>query len=132
MSLRDTFFKTIFVLSLCLWIFNLYKLDLPITFITLSVLYGVLVIFALIPWYGWKHKGLGIEDHFEKILVATTYLMLLINTFLFFGLEVPFLNILFSILFFALIVLNGVLLSYHLKDKDPTPPGFFMTNKYLE
>lgn len=132
MSLRYTSFKIIFVLSIFLWGFNLYKLNLHIPFILLSVLYGILVVFALTPWYGWKHKGLGIEDHFEKILVATTYLMLLINALLFFGLEISFLNILFSVLFFVLIILNGVLLSYHFKDKDPTPPGFFTTNKYLE
>lgn len=132
MSLKNKFFKIIFVLSLFLWILNLYKLDLHITFILLSILYGILVIFALIPWYGWKYKGLGIEDHFEKILVATTYLMFLINVLLFFGVEISFLNILFSVLFFALIILNGVLLSYHFRDNDPTPPGYFMTNKYLE
>lgn len=137
MSLRNTFFKIIFVLGLCLWGFGSYKLNLQSTlfgrtYVLLSILYGILVFFAFIPWYGLKYKGLGIEDHFEKILVATTYLMLLVNALLFFGLSISFLNILFSILFFALIILNGVLLSYHFKDKDPTPPGFFTTNKYLE
>lgn len=137
MSLKNKFFKIIFILSLCLWGFNLYRLDFQITlftvtFVFLSVLYGVILIFGLIPWYGLKYKGLGIEDHFEKIGVAVTYLMLLLNALLVFGIKISFLNILFSVLFSALIVLNGVLLSYHFKDKDKTSPGYFTTNRYLE
>lgn len=84
----------------------------------------------LIPWYASKDRGAGIEEHFEKTLVPTSYIMVITNLLYFLWKSCwPFL--LFTLPLLLLIIgVNLILLYFHSRDKDPTPPSYFARSIY--
>jgi len=136
-KLKSPLFKIIFISMLALWIgsfitiqkvFNLFL----VSHLLLSLLALTLTLFAFIPWYGRNYKGLGIEDHFEKILAVMTYLMIFDSALILMGLQSFVVEILLNIIFIIFLFVNITLLRYHLNDSDTTPPAYFAANLYLK
>ncbi len=90
------------------------------------------LIAGFIPWYGGQYKGLGIEQHIERAAILTTYLLLVNHILFFFGADVWPWQVFLMILFAAILILNLILIYYHLVDKDKTPPSYFAANLYLK
>ncbi len=92
-----------------------------------------------VPWYplserpGGKDQKIGIEVHLQKSLVPASY-MLAIVAFLQVW-PIPFLSCFLTITAFLLATtlstVNGILIFFHWRDKDPLPINFFSNNRYL-
>lgn len=134
---RSFLFRSIIALTTFLWLWNGLHPNLSSTQLFIFthnikfVLALVIILFAVIPWYGRIYKGLGIEDHYEKMLLPTIYLLLIDQILLLFHLSFIFWNFFLIVLFLVVILLNALLLYYHFKDKDKTPPAYFAANLYL-
>lgn len=135
---KSLIFRMIVTGTLALWmvvnlkVLQMHSVVFKVSHIILSALGVLLYVFAIIPWYGREYKGLGIEEHFVNILVPTTYLLLFHNTLVFSGWPSATLCIALSCLFLGLLATNSILLFYHLKDGDKTPPAYFAANLYLK
>ncbi|MDO8520113.1 MAG: hypothetical protein Q7T11_08135 [Deltaproteobacteria bacterium] len=84
----------------------------------------LLTLVRFLPWYSREDRGWGIEEHFQKIVVIVGYLLTL-NAALAWvwpGFW-PFL-LLTNLVFLFLNAVNTVLLTFHFRDKDNTPPAF--------
>lgn len=101
-----------------------------VTFLIYIFFCFLITLARLIPWYPREHKGYGIELHFEKTLVPVGYIMVLTNVIYFFWNSCwPFL--LFIIFLLTVIQsVNFILIYFHFKDKDPTPPSYFVRSLY--
>lgn len=83
------------------------------------------------PWYKKEDRGAGIEEHFEKVLVPLSYIMVLTNLiYHYWQASWPFL-LFVSFLFTVILSVNFILLYFHTKDHDSTPPSYFARNLYL-
>lgn len=98
-----------------------------------SILYIVFVFLCLLinffrfkPWYSKKDRGYGIEEHFEKTLVPTAYILVCFNL-LYFVWDKAWPILLFAVLLFIIILhVNFILIYFHYKDRDSTPPSYFV------
>lgn len=115
----------IFVVTLALIFTNFFTQVFSLTGWIVCTLYVTLLAFAIIPWYGWRYKGLGIEEHFEKIFLIVTYFFLPHEALLFFGFGFWGFDLFLSLIFLPLVLINGTLLFYHFTDKDKTPPAYY-------
>lgn len=135
---RSFLFKVVFSFTIAIWIYHFLGLDevqnfpFTISFIISSLLATLLIACTLIPWYGNEHRGLGIEAHFRNILLPTTYLLFAQNLLMLGKIQLTSLNIIIGFIFMGLMFSNGVLLHYHFRDKDKTPPSYFASNTYLK
>lgn len=99
----------------------------------LYVLSYVLIRFcAFWDWYateaGSRKHDAGIRLHFKKMVVLSAYTIFIANFFILFA-NAGFLEYFaFAFLAFTLHI-NAILLYFHFKDKDPTPPNFFSVPK---
>ncbi len=93
----------------------------------------------LINWYPGKtppggQKHIGIRVHFEKALVPISYILALVSSFCL--LNIPYLTVslvVLGCLFMSLFApVNGILLYFHLRDRDSLPMNYFSHNEYLE
>lgn len=136
-SLKSPLYWFIILSAIVLWSYRIYQSNplLPHIdwfFLIYSACNLMMLCFALIPWSGLAYKGLGVDDHFEKIASPFMIIWLLQGIF---PLEAPLSDIIngaFSVLMGIFLIINFILLSYHFKDKDPTPPGYFGANLYLK
>lgn len=95
-----------------------------ISFLVYLFLCLLITMIRFIPWYGSDHRGHGIELHFEKTLVPLGYLMLATNA-VYLSIKVSWPLITFFILLLLSIqAVNGILIYFHFRDKDPEPPSF--------
>lgn len=127
------------VIGWALALLNLYKLPgqwevrgqaTGIIYIAFLFLCGLITVIRFIPWYHRKDRGAGIEEHFEKTLVPTSYIMVVANSLYFFWMKAwPFLVFIFPLLLLIMIV-NGILLYFHKRDKNTTPPSYFARSLY--
>lgn len=134
---QSLLFKVIFLIMLVTWGFNLTTLEIALTWsfgiqIALFVLSVALILFAFIPWHGKRYAHLGLNDHYQKILVIATYLLLINNVIAITDFSTHGFSIFLIALFVLAIAINFVLLLYHFKDKDKTPPAYFAANLYLK
>lgn len=135
---KSLIFRMIVTGTLALWmvvnlkVLQMHSVVFKVSHVILSALGVFIYVFAIIPWYGREYKGLGIEEHYVKILVPTTYLLLFHNALVFSGWPSATLCIALSCLFLGLLTTNSILLFYHLKDGDKTPPAYFAANLYLK
>ncbi len=133
------------VLSLTIlgWILNLWALIcLPgemilrgklttCLFILYLCLCFLVTFIRFYPWYPTKDRGAALEEHFEKTLVPTAYIMVVVHLFWFLTLKPwPFL-IFVCLLFLPILAVNAILLTFHFQDQDPTPPAYFSRSLYL-
>lgn len=108
-------------------------------FCSFFALYLFVRICDLIPWYpslktsmGGIGGRAGIRVHFQKALVPTSYLFAV--TALFALLDLPVISIavvLFSDLMMLVVApVNGILIYFHRRDKDPLPINYFSQSHY--
>lgn len=130
-------FKLATLLTLLLWVINLTQGSYVarsvagMSFLILSAAEAFVAFFAHFPWYRGPYRGLGIEEHFRKMFAFSLYPFLVAN--LFFALWGPLLilNLILVLLLIFVLVINSLLLSYHFRDPDKTPPAYFAAGLYL-
>ena len=102
---------------------------LTVTFLVLFVLFCFFItITRFFPWYPKAFRGCGIEEHFEKTIVPTSYMM--VATAIVYHLWEscwPFLAFA-GLLLTIIISVNFILLYFHFRDQDPLPPSYFTQN----
>jgi hypothetical protein len=136
-SPKSISFRMIFILTLASWGWNIMVIEtassslFKFSFIALSVLACLILVIAMIPWYGLKYVGLGIEDHFDKMLIPTTYLLLISNLFYLLKLQISVFNLFTCLVLLVILAINAILLTYHFRDPDKTPPSYFGADLYL-
>ena len=82
------------------------------------------------PWYQKEDRGAGIEEHFEKTLVPIAYILVFTNLiYHYWQASWPFL-LFISLIFLIILSVNAILLYFHNRDKDQTPPSYFARNLY--
>jgi len=91
------------------------------------LLFGIMLFFYLfiricylIRWYPDQGRDIGIEVHFKKCLVPTSYIITVMMLGFLPSWETPFLvlaNLLLSIIVFV----NGIIIGFHFKDKETLP-----------
>lgn len=94
----------------------------------------------LIRWYPdserpeGRGQKIGIEIHFLKARVPTSYILAVTAALALAG--IPYLStgavILADLMMLVVAPVNGILIWFHVRDKDPTPMNFFSLNKYLK
>lgn len=76
-----------------------------------------------------KHPG--IELHFKKVMVPTSYILAIFSLFLLIG--APGFMLYFADFLLVIIAhVNMILIYFHVKDKETVPVNYFSHNKYLE
>ncbi len=102
-------------------------------FLFLLLCYLFIRVCDLIHWYPGEPRGLGIEVHFKKALVPTSYILSIASLFCLLSLPIVTLSvvILADILMLIIAPVNGILLWFHCRDHDPMPINYFSLNKYL-
>ena len=107
-------------------------LDTPvILFIIMGVLYIFIRTCYLIRWYPRQGRDIGIEVHFKKSLVPTSYILFFTMLSFLTGLEIIFL-ILAVVMFSIVAFVNGILIGFHLKDRETMPINALSLKKYDE
>ncbi len=111
----------------------------PLLFLFLFCSYLFVRICDGVNWYPREKnlppdpKRFGIRVQFQKAIVPSAYILAITAAVAL--LEIPFLStgvITFAVLLMLIVApVNGILLYFHLRDKDPTPINYFSLNKYL-
>ena len=90
-----------------------------------------------INWYPEaKHRRtgdpeLGIEVHFLKALVPTSYILAASSLLFFFGMQWTSM-ILANLMLFVVSGVNGILVAFHWRDDRRIPVNYFTRNLYLQ
>lgn len=128
---------TIIGWALAVW--NLYRLPnewthrgvaTGILFIIYIILCALITLTRFFPWYKPQDRGAGIEEHFEKTLVPTSYIMVVINAVFIFWKNAWPLVLAGMPLLLVIISVNFILIYFHRRDKNPTPPSYFARSLY--
>lgn len=102
-------------------------------FLFLFVCYLFVRICDWIHWYPGEPRGIGIEVHFRKALVPTSYILSISSIFALWN--IPYLStavVVFAVLLMLVVApVNGIQIYFHLRDKDPLSINYFSLNKYL-
>lgn len=132
-------FRLIAVLAWFIWLFHLLEVVMlgsfrneTIAFLVFGCVATVIEALALYPWYQSSCRGFGIEEHFENVSFLVVYLFFAVNVFRLFDLYSFWLEVILSALFFLLLLTDLVLLRYHFRDRDRTPPAFYSKNLFLK
>lgn len=131
-------FKLAATLTFTLWVINLvhWPRSAPsftnISFLILSVAEVLLALFAHFPWYQRPYRGLGIEEHFGKMFAFGLIPFFIANLIFYVSGPSLVLNLVLSFLLLIVLIINLLLLSYHFRDPDKTPPAYFAANLYLK
>lgn len=130
---------TLFILGWGLTLVNLYHLPASFTqrgaltggaFLLVTFLALLITLCRFMPWYRPEDRGAGIEEHFEKTFVPTGYILVVTNLIYIFW-KSPWLFLIFVFLLFSVIQsVNFILIYFHFKDHDPTPPSYFARSLY--
>ena len=85
-------------------------------------------ICAIVHWYKGVPRGSGIELHFRKMVVATSYAMALLGVALLFA--PPIVPLVIVALIFGIIAhINAILLYFHFHDKNTLPVNCYTGGK---
>ncbi len=131
--------KIMEVLGICAYGVYTYKIwpHLDLRFFLISFIIACYIFIRacdLYPWHGAKDRGVGIRVHFQKAIVPTSYIMTVTSLLCLF--TIPFLSTLLIILAVLMMLVvtpvNGILIYFYLKDKDPLPINYFSGNHYLK
>ena len=93
-----------------------------------------------IDWYpnyagdDLDNRHIGIRVHFQKALVPTSYIFAISALFALLDIPVVSSAVIFlsALMMVAVAPLNGILIYFHLRDKDPLPINYFSQNHYQE
>lgn len=110
----------------------------PDTLVILLLLqYGFVRTCRGINWYPEAQyrrtadPELGIEVHFLKALVPTSYILAASSILFCFGLQWTSM-ILANLMLFVVSGVNGILITFHWRDDRPLPVNYFTRNLYLQ
>ena len=102
-------------------------------YLFLLLCYLIIRVCDLIHWYPGEPRGVGIEVHFRKALVPTSYILSTASIVAL--LNIPYLStavVLFADLLMLVVTpVNGIVIYFHLRDRDPLPINYFSLNKHL-
>lgn len=101
-------------------------------FIFFSFLAFVITLLRFIPWNGPNNRGYGIEEHFEKTIVPSSYILVITNTLHFLWIKGWPILLVASLMLIVIQGVNIILLYFHFKDYDLTPPSYFSRNLHLK
>lgn len=102
------------------------------TYLLLFLLGSSLFIWACdwIRWYASQDRNLGIAVHFRKARIPTSYILAI--TVLCYLAGLRYLIVIPALLCLSTVVaVNGILIHFHWKDRDPLPINYFSSNRYL-
>ncbi len=126
--------------------------DAPTTFgfyLFLLTIYLFIRICDAIPWYpkqetpsGYSNRQVGIRVHFQKAIVPTSYVLFITSTVCLttggasatesWWTPLQFATVILADLCLLLVAsVNGILIWFHLRDKEQMPVNYFSLNKYL-
>ncbi len=107
-------------------------LGFALSFIVLCYLF--IRLCDVIPWHGAKKRTVGVRVHFQKAIVPTSYILAVTAMLSLF--PVPILSaalvILAVLMMLVVTPVNGILVYFYFKDKDPLPVNHFSGNHYLK
>ena len=105
----------------------------PISIIFTSLVF-IHVLFGIIPWNGAnpQYRGLGIEEHYQQALCIHMYLLAAHSILRLLFIPTLVLDVIGIVVGVVFLIAGLMLLSYHLKDKDNTPPAYFAAELYLK
>lgn len=137
---RDSWMvKIMEVLGICAYGIFTYKVwpHLDRRFFLMSfiiVCYAFIRLCDLYAWHGGKDRSVGIRVHFQKAIVPTSYIMAVTSLLCLF--TIPFLSTLLIVLAVLMMLVvtpvNGILIYFYFKDKDPLPINYFSGNHYIQ
>lgn len=78
-------------------------------------------------------RRLGIRVHFQKALVPTSYILAVASAFLLLAppLVAAAVMAFADLLMIVVVSVNGILIYFHLRNRDSLPINYFSSNKYL-
>ncbi len=81
-----------------------------------------------------KEAKIGIEVHFHKALVPTSYILAITSFFCLLGLPfiTPAILVIADLMMSVVVLVNGILICFHKRDKDSLPVNYFSSNQYLQ
>lgn len=94
----------------------------------------------LIPWYPKRTRRegqperVGIQVHFQKALVPTSYILFLTSLLALWRVPVVSTTVLVlaDLMMLVIAPVNGIQIYFHLRDKDPLPINYFSLNEYKD
>jgi len=108
------------------WIFR-QSFALKLFFAVYLLFYILIRVCAGLSWYKKfpeiRSPDAGIMLHFRKMLVAVSYTIFIVNLLAILG--AGFAIYLSAALFVFVFHINAILLYFHFRDKDNTPPNFY-------
>lgn len=115
------------------WVFlilNLLKIETqsPTSHFFLWLLVGQAFLITstrFFPWYAKADRGYGIEEHFEKTMVPLAYILSL-GGIVFWAVPNWGILVFSNVLLIPIWVVNFILIHFHYRDHDQTPPSFFV------
>ncbi|MDO8462525.1 MAG: hypothetical protein Q7S98_06710 [Deltaproteobacteria bacterium] len=100
-------------------------------FLLLFAQYLFIRVCDLIAWYPRQGRGIGIEVHFKKALVPTSYILALSLFIVLAGFHLPIL-IVANLLTAVIATVNGILIWFYFYDKEELPVNYFSLNQHLQ
>lgn len=105
-------------------------------YLFLLLCYLIVRLCDWIHWYPGEQRGIGIEVHFRKSRVPCSYILAITSSicllpFPHLPLSLLILLILVNLMMLAVVLVNGIQIYFHLRDKDPLPINYFSLNKHL-
>lgn len=91
-----------------------------------------ITVTRFVPWYAKQFRGFGIEEHFEKTLVPTSYIMVVSGIIYRLWETCWPLLLTVNLLLVVIISVNFILLYFHFRDHDPLPPSYFAQNLHAK
>jgi hypothetical protein len=99
---------------------------------SMTLLYVICALMALIPWSGVRYAGRGVNVHFRLMFLIGSALTAPLLALSLMDRNIPILQILVSCLLLIFYLIGLTLLRYHFRDKDPLAPGFFSEGDYIK
>ncbi len=100
----------------------------------LLMTYLFLRICDWVPWYPGEPRDIGIQVHFRKALVPTSYILAVTSSLV--VLNVPFFStfllLLADLMMLVVAPVNGIILYFHFKDRSALPINYFTRNLYFK
>lgn len=87
-----------------------------------------------IHWYPGEPRWVGIEVHFRKARVPSSYILAIVSLICLspFQTSSIVLLVLADLMMLVVVSVNGIQIYFHLHDRDPLPINYFSLNKYLQ
>jgi hypothetical protein len=138
--MKDFFYFILSLSALILAAFTLHhdfiSLQIPhsdfsrIVLYSMTLLYMICALMALIPWSGVRYAGRGVNVHFRLMFLIGSGLTVPLLIFSLRDHNVAALQIPVACLLLIFYLIGLTLLRYRFRDKDPLAPGYFSEGDY--